>query len=65
MIRENPQITFDSLFLCDKDRYENYTKPLINDLKKEGITQMDYVDIYSSEVISEKIIDHFSCLHRL
>ena len=57
MIRENPQITFDSLFLCDKDRYENYTKPLINDLKKEGITQMDYVDIYSSEVISEKIIE--------
>ena len=55
MIRENPQITMDSIFLVNSYGSQNYTKPLIHRLKEEGITQMGYVDIPNGEAIPTAI----------
>ena len=57
MIRDNPQITFDSLFICNYEEEGNYTQPLIRELQEEGITQMDYVNVTSGGVIPEKIVE--------
>ncbi|MBQ2885745.1 MAG: hypothetical protein IJE43_18630, partial [Alphaproteobacteria bacterium] len=49
-IRENPQITMDSIFIGEVGG-QNYTKPLIHRLQDEGITQMDYVDVPDGDAI--------------
>ena len=50
MIRENPQITMDSIFIGEVGG-QNYTKPLIHRLQDEGNTQMGYVDVPDGEAI--------------
>ena len=56
MLKENPQITFDSFFIGE-DNYQNYTKELISRMKDEGSTQIDFVDVGDGEIIPEKIVE--------
>ncbi|MCM1324587.1 MAG: hypothetical protein NC218_10735 [Acetobacter sp.] len=42
MLEKNEQITFDCFFI--DGGWRNYTKPFIEEMKKQGSTQTDYVD---------------------
>ncbi|MBR5154191.1 MAG: hypothetical protein IKW58_00515 [Alphaproteobacteria bacterium] len=59
LIENNEYLTFDWLFI--DQQYTNYTKPFIEDMKKKGCTQLDYVDgvfsKYKGDVVKEKIAD--------
>lgn len=56
LLEKNEQITFDSFFI--DGGWRNYTKPLIDKLKKQGSTQIDCVDdIDSPEKIPAAITE--------
>lgn len=56
LLAKNEQITFDSFFI--DGGWRNYTKPLIDKLKKQGSTQIDCVDdIDSPEKIPAAIAE--------
>jgi hypothetical protein len=66
LIDNNEYLTIDWLFI--DQQYSNYTKPFIEDMRKKGYTQLDYVDgVFSKhrgnvekEIIADKVIELLS-----
>jgi hypothetical protein len=63
ILENNPDITFDSFFI--DHGWDNYTRPLIDEMKSKGSTQIDYVNnVFGGttaegikETVSKKIIE--------